>query len=114
MTHHSLTIDDEQIDNIRVDVYLSEHANVLPRNQLKIRANRILVNGAEVKISKRVSFGDSIEIELAPPPDASYEPEDVRFEVLYEDDCCVVINKPRGMVVHPAAGNAHGLPLIGM
>ena len=114
MNNVELRVEDESIRSVRVDVFLSDHAGVLPRNQLKLRAEQLLVNGKEAKLSKRVSFGDTIAVTIAPAPDTSYEPEDISLQILYEDEFCVVLNKPRGMVVHPAAGNAHGTLVQGL
>lgn len=108
MNHVHLTIDDEEIQNIRVDSYLADHAGILPRNQLKNRAETIIVNQKEAKLSKHVSCGDVIEVYLTAAPESSYAPENIPLTILFENDVCIVVDKPRGMVVHPAAGNSHG------
>ncbi|MFR2966108.1 MAG: hypothetical protein ACLTK0_06850 [Anaerovoracaceae bacterium] len=56
----------------------------------------------------KVSLGEAIEITLPPPKELKAEAENIPIEIVYEDDDLLVVNKPRGMVVHPAAGNENG------
>ncbi len=78
------------------------------RSQLKLRATKILLNGREVKPSKKVKAGDLLEIFYGEPPEPRALPEDISLDIIYEDADVCVINKPRGMVVHPACGNYTG------
>jgi 23S rRNA pseudouridine1911/1915/1917 synthase len=78
------------------------------RSQLKLRAVRILLNGREVKPSKKVKTGDLLEVFYGEPPEPRALPEDIPLDMVYEDADVCVINKPRGMVVHPACGNYTG------
>ncbi len=90
----------------RLDVFLSEKARDLSRSSLKtlIQKNEALVNGAKAKPSLRVKEGDSITITMPPPRSPETPAEQIPFEILYEDDHVMAVNKPRGLTVHPGAG----------
>lgn len=68
----------------------------------------ITVCGKEVAKNYKLRAGDVVEIELPEPVSDKAEPEDIPLDVVYEDDDIIVVNKPCGMVVHPAAGNPSG------
>jgi len=74
--------------------------------QKLIEQGSVLVNGKPGKPSYRVRTGDNVSVEIPPPRPLETRPEAIPLEVLYEDDDLIVVNKPAGMVVHPAAGNA--------
>ena len=90
----------------RLDVFLTGHIEGWSRARLHrlIEAADVLVNGSVSKPSHKLRANDHIEIELTPTPSTSFAPEDIPVEVVYEDDDLIVVNKPAGMVVHPAAG----------
>jgi 23S rRNA pseudouridine1911/1915/1917 synthase len=90
----------------RLDVFLAAHIEGWSRARLHrlIEAADVLVNGSVSKPSHKLRANDHIEIELAPTPSTSFAPEDIPVEVVYEDNDLIVVNKPAGMVVHPAAG----------
>jgi 23S rRNA pseudouridine1911/1915/1917 synthase len=95
----------------RLDAALAKAHTVLSRNRIKdlILAGAVTINGKLVSEPKyRLSAGETI-ILLAPPPEEA-EPlaEDIPLDILYEDDQLIVINKPVGMVVHPAPGSPNG------
>ncbi|MBN1121738.1 MAG: RluA family pseudouridine synthase [Anaerolineae bacterium] len=94
----------------RLDHCIVEAVPDLSRSEIQrlIKAGQILVNGAASKPAYRLEQGDSIEINLPDPPSAIIEPEDIPLNVIYEDGELVVIDKPAGMVVHPAFGNRSG------
>jgi len=94
----------------RLDAYLAGHINDWSRARLQrlIEAEDVLVNGKPVKPSFKVSAGDEIEVELTASPLASFTPENIPLEIIFEDDDLVVVNKPAGLVVHPAAGAPSG------
>jgi len=78
------------------------------RLQEWIRSGFVKVNGAPVKPNYRLAEGDEVEV-IPPEPDAAeLAPEDIPLDIVYEDRDVVVVNKPRGMVVHPAAGHRRG------
>jgi len=99
---------------VRVDKYLSEVFGHLSRSQLKNRMQELEVNGQKGKLSRTVSDGDVIRLVLSDPPSMEIEAEAIPLEVLYEDKNCLVINKPQGMVVHPANGNYTGTLVHGL
>ncbi len=73
-----------------------------------MEAGQVTLAGRALKASHRVSEGDAIDVVVPPPEIYDVKPEDIPLDVLYEDSDLLVINKPAGMVVHPAAGNWHG------
>ncbi|MFQ5541736.1 MAG: RluA family pseudouridine synthase, partial [Candidatus Binatia bacterium] len=76
--------------------------------QRLIAKGLVTVNGRRTKASVRLKLSDRIEVQWLPPVDTALEPEAIPLHVLYEDEDLVVVNKPPGMVVHPAAGNFRG------
>lgn len=90
----------------RLDAYLASKIEGWSRARLQrlIDDEDVLVNGKPSKSSYKLRDGDEIEVELSPPPDASFLPENIPLEIVYEDEDLVVINKRAGLVVHPAAG----------
>ena len=77
------------------------------RSQIKERSDHIEVNGAEARLSHKVHNGDHVDCSLAAEEEVDLVAEDVDFEILFETDSALVINKPAGLVVHPGAGNTH-------
>lgn len=95
---------------VRVDSYLSANSEELSRAaaQKLIEGGLVKVNGKEASKSTKVISGDEIEYTLPEIKPSEAIPQDIPLDVVYEDDCMLVINKPKGMVVHPAAGNEDG------
>lgn len=95
---------------VRVDKYVAEAVPELSRAAVQrlIGEGRIRVNGAVVKPSYRLEPGDSIAVEVPPPVEVSIAPEPIPLDVVYEDADILVVNKPAGMVVHPAFGHTGG------
>ena len=94
-------------ENIRIDKYLSELDSVdLTRAKIQklIKTGNIKVNDKEVKESYKISLNDNIEINIV-EEETKLQGEDIALDIVYEDDDILVINKPSGMVVHPAPGN---------
>ena len=85
---------------------LPEHSRAFL--QSLIEKNHVLVNTKASKPSYKVRAGDQVSAEIPPPRPLEAQPEQIALDVLYEDDDLIVINKPAGMVVHPAAGNFSG------
>lgn len=94
----------------RLDVYLTRQVQNATRNKVAraITDGFVLVNGARVKPSYAVSPGDHIEVTLPHPPAPKAVPEDIPLQIVYEDDSLLVVNKPAGMVTHPAYANYTG------
>ncbi|QNQ82281.1 RluA family pseudouridine synthase [Lactobacillus sp. PV012] len=101
---HSLTITDQ---SGRLDKVLSKEIEKLSRTQVQelIDNNNILVNSKKEKASYKVKSGDQIEVVISQKEPLNLEPEDLHLDIIYEDDDVIVVNKPQGMVVHPAAGH---------
>ena len=100
----------EELEGERIDKCLSVLIDSLSRSYIQrlIRENGVTVNGAAVKGSFRVSAGDEVAFELPQAQEPDIEPEDIPLDILYEDRDVIVVNKPKGMVVHPAAGHYSG------
>jgi len=100
---------DEASMGIRVDAWVAELTGV-SRAQVRrwIDAGRVLVAGAKVRASYRVSLGDSIEARPIEAVEMELTPEAIPLDVLYEDEDLIVIDKPAGLVVHPAPGHPNG------
>jgi len=104
MLTHELTIQDQQG---RIDKVLAEAFPDLTRSHIQslIKEERILVNGESVKNKYQVKSGDRIEVQDLETQPIALEPEDIPLDIVYEDEDVIVVNKPQGMVVHPAAGH---------
>src|SRR5438128_5469456 len=93
----------------RLDVLVAREMGVSRGEaQLINEARAARVNGRPAKANYRLRIGDRIEAERPEPKVTSVEAEDIPLEVIYEDADLLVINKPRGLVVHPAPGNESG------
>jgi len=95
----------------RLDKALAARLDTLSRSQIQalIRDGQVLVNGQAIKASYRLADGDAVSITL-PEDTADHEPspEAIPLDIVYEDDQVAVVNKPAGMVVHPAFGHSSG------
>lgn len=94
----------------RIDAYISEKKESFTRSKVQrlIEENKITVNGKSIKASYKIQFGDIIEIIEDEPVEIDIKPQDIPLDVIYEDKDIIVINKQKGMVVHPASGNYEG------
>ncbi len=95
----------------RLDYFLArELAEGFSRTKIKqlIDGGRILLNGKEAKPHTKIAPGDKISISFTPQPDTSTRAENIPLDIVYEDEDLMVVNKPVGMVVHPACGNPSG------
>lgn len=101
----AFTIDSESVGS-RLDAYLAAKIPDWSRARLQrlIDDEDVLVNAKLAKPSYKLRINDEVEVELSAPPSASFTPEDIPLEIIYEDDALAVVNKPAGLVVHPAAG----------
>ncbi|MDQ7795675.1 MAG: RluA family pseudouridine synthase, partial [Spirochaetia bacterium] len=93
---------------VRADKYLSETLALMSRSQLKARGACLFCNGKEVKLSHKIKNGDHLRLEWTEAPSEEITPEPVPLTILYRDADVFVIDKPQGMVTHPAAGNWSG------
>lgn len=98
------------VQGIRIDKFIAGNQNDLTRSAVQglLEQNKILVNGNPVSKNYKIRQGDAITVEIpdAQPMDAV--PEDIPLDIVYEDDDLLVVNKSKGMVVHPAHGNYGG------
>jgi 23S rRNA pseudouridine1911/1915/1917 synthase len=96
----------------RLDTWLAGRAEVgLSRSQVQrlVAAGAVRVDGQAAKRpGQRLRGGETVEVAVPPPAPAEAEPEDIPLDIVYEDEHLLVINKPRGLVVHPAPGNPRG------
>ena len=94
----------------RLDVFLAANLAGLTRNaaQKLLGAGRVTLNGVAVKKNRRTAAGEEYIVVQDEPDDPAAAPQDIRLDVVYEDDDVIVVNKPRGMVVHPAPGHPDG------
>lgn len=97
-------------DNQRLDKWLAEKIPELTRTAVQrlIEDSAVLVNGKSCAKNYKQKSGDEIYVTIPEPIEMNTEPEDIPIDVVYEDSSLLVINKPKGMVVHPAPGNYSG------
>jgi len=108
--HHHLIADPNQA-LLRVDKFLMDRLPNVTRNKLQsgIKEGLVKVNGEQVKPNYKVHPGDDIHVYLTQPPrDEEVVPEDIPLNIVFEDEYLLVVNKPAGMVVHPAYQNWSG------
>lgn len=100
----------EEQEGERVDKFLAEAEETLSRSfiQKLIKDGKVLVNGSSVKARYEVTTGDEITLNIPELTEPEALPENIPFDILYEDADLIVVNKPKGMVVHPAAGHYSG------
>ncbi len=94
----------------RIDKFLANKLPDLSRSFLQeiIKNGLVEVDGLKIKSNYRLKAGQKIEVSIPPPTKISLEPENIELDIIYQDDDIAVINKPQGMVVHPAPGNYSG------
>ena len=109
MKESLFTVASEDI-NKRIDKYLSEQIAERSRSYLQklIKDGAVCVNGDVVKANYKVVDGDEIKVTIPEAIEPDITPEDIALEIVYEDDDILVVNKPKGMVVHPSAGHYSG------
>jgi len=94
----------------RIDAYISNVETEISRTAVQrlIEEGNILVNGNKTKASYKVQEKDLIEIQEVKPKEIELKAQDIPVEIIYEDNDIIVVNKPKGLVVHPAVGNLDG------
>ena len=100
----------EQYVGERLDTYVSSLNSDMSRSncQRLIKEGNVLVNGNSSKESYRVKLGDEVLVKIEPPKEAKIEAQEIPLNIIYEDNDIIVINKEKGMVVHPGNGNMDG------
>ena len=104
-----IIINEEQ-QGKRIDGVISAYTTDLSRNMVQrlIEEGQIKVNGNKIKPSYKTNLNDIIDINIPKAKEIDLKPQNIPLEILYEDNDIIVINKPKGMVVHPANGNPDG------
>ncbi len=92
---------------MRLDKYLAEQFPEQTRSYLQklIKDGEVLVNGKQVKTGYQLSAGDEVSVNIPEPKELDVEPQKMDLDIVYEDEDVILINKPKGMVVHPAPGH---------
>ncbi len=101
----------EAFERFRLDVYLAEVIEDATRSFVKklVKDRRVTVNGRVcTRPGRAMSVGDQVTVEIPPQPETTASPEDIPLEILYQDEDIVVVNKPSGLIVHPAPGHPTG------
>ena len=100
----------EETAGDRIDKFLAEQYENLSRSFLQklLKSGEVMVGGRPVKASYKVAEGDLISFEVPEAVEPEIVPEDIPLDILYEDHDVILVNKPKGMVVHPAAGHYTG------
>jgi len=100
----------EEISGDRIDKFLSEQCEELSRSfiQKLLKSGEVFVGAKAVKPSYKVTEGDMISFEVPEAVEPEILPEDIPLDIVYEDHDVILVNKPKGMVVHPAAGHYTG------
>ena len=107
MEKEIIQISVQEEEERRIDRFIAEHTD-FSRSYVQrlIKDNQVSVNGKSItKVKIPVSFGDEIEVIVPEPEQLQIEPEQMDLDILYEDSDVIVVNKPKDMVVHPAAGH---------
>ena len=97
-------------EGMRLDAYIVANMSEISRMAVKrlLEEGKILVNGKEQKASYKPSLNDRIEIEIEKPKEIQLKAQEIPIDIIYEDNDIIVVNKPKGLVVHPANGNPDG------
>lgn len=97
-------------DGSRLDIFCARKVEGYSRSYFTklASAGHIKINGRQMKPSHKVKDGELVELEMATPPPLEAQPEDIKLNIIYEDDYLLIVNKPSGIVCHPAAGNYTG------
>jgi 23S rRNA pseudouridine1911/1915/1917 synthase len=98
----------EADDGPRADRYIAETLGLLSRSQIKARGARVEVDGREIKLSRPLKTGERLIVTWVEEPSPSLVPESIPLSIVYEDERVIVVDKARGMVTHPGAGNRRG------
>ena len=106
---HEYQISSEQ-STLRLDRVLTDLEPEFTRSYLQnlVKDGAVLVNGKAEKVSYKVKEGDEIQVIIPEPRDLEVLPQDIPLDILYEDKDLIIVNKPKGMVVHPAPGHPDG------
>ena len=115
MSEENFLIENEGVGE-RLDIFLQHKFPSFSRSHIKnmIEKNCVFVNGKQVKSGYKLRENDKISVTIKAPEKISTEEEDVPFDIVYEDDDVVVVNKPQGLVVHPCTSTKSGTLVNGL
>lgn len=104
-----ILIADKESAGDRIDKFIGENTDISRSFAQKLcEEGRVFINGRKVLKKEKVSDSDTVTINVPEPEITEAVPEDIPLNIVYEDESVIVVNKPQGMVVHPAAGNMSG------
>lgn len=105
-----LVIVEEDMEGERLDIFLTKEFDDLSRSLVKnlIESNQVEVDGKFPKASYRLKAGEKVKIIIPEPRELEVLPQNIPIDIIYQDEDIVVVDKPKGMVVHPAPGNTDG------
>ena len=97
----------EEMGGERLDIFVAENMEQLSRSAVQslIKSGQVLVNGQQVKASYHLREGEEVQVEVPPAQAVTIEAQNIPLNIIYQDEDLVVIDKPKGLVVHPAQGN---------
>ena len=100
----------EDDNGVRIDLFLSKQLENVSRSYIQklIKEKEISVNGIPVKANYKISVNDVVNMTIPDLSEPDILPENIPLDILYEDDDLLIVNKPKGMVVHPCAGHYTG------
>ena len=109
----TITVELPEGDSIRADKYIS-NLGIIKRSQFEASSLKVFIDGKTLKYSKKVKNGDVLTLQWEEPDEPQYDAEEMDLDILFENDDVIVLNKPRGVVVHPGNGNYHGTLVQGL
>ena len=97
-------------EGIRLDIWLARQLKEMSRSRIQqlIRAGLVAINSRPTKESHKIKAGEQVEVNIPPPRPSEIKAEEIPLDILFEDEALIVIDKPAGMVVHPAPGHDSG------
>lgn len=105
LIYHESVVVPPACAGMRIDRFIAEGLGLYSRSQLKVRLDKVFINGRESKKSHRVRSGDEVHFCVKKMRPQDVIPEPIPLEILFENSAVLLVNKPQGMVVHPARGN---------
>ena len=110
MLNQKLIVTEQAVIGVRLDKFLDDYLEEYTRSRIQklIEDGDVLINGLSVKPSYKIKLGDEINISVPELKEPEIVAEEIPLDIVYEDEDMLVINKPQGMVVHPASGNYNG------
>lgn len=108
VTEHVIVVSEKS--GIRIDKYISNQLKDISRSYIQklIDDGQVQVNGKRIKSNYKVNSNDTIRVHIPEPEKLEITAEEIKLDIVYEDEDLLVVNKPQGMVVHPAPGNYSG------